>query len=67
MKRSEKTATRKPAKWRGLTKGSLIYLFFCRVREDFETDTTRGVPDESNKYTFGMSIKSLMADEGGGK
>lgn len=41
MKRSEKTATRKPAKWRGLTKGSLIYLFFCRVREDFKTDTTK--------------------------
>lgn len=43
LKRSEKTATRKPAKWRGLTKASLIYLFFCRARENFETDTTAGI------------------------
>lgn len=59
MKRSEKTAMRKLAKWRGLTKGSLIYLFFCRVREDFETNTMRDILDENNKYIFGMSIKSL--------
>lgn len=66
MKRSEKTASRKPAKWRGSTKESLIYLFFSFFAERGKVlrPTRRAASlDESNKYIFGVPIKSLTVNK----